>query len=106
MQQAHVSVISSRHEAGPLALLEAAAVGVPTVGTAVGHIMEWAPEAAVAVPIGNAEALAAALRQVLADEALRLRLARAAQLWALREDADYTAACFDTVYSELLRPRP
>jgi glycosyltransferase involved in cell wall biosynthesis len=105
MQQAHVSVISSRHEAGPLALLEAAAVGVPTVGTAVGHIVEWAPEAAVAVPIGNAEALAAALRQVLADEALRLRLARAAQLWALREDADYTAARFEKVYSELLRSR-
>jgi glycosyltransferase involved in cell wall biosynthesis len=105
MQQAHVSVISSRHEAGPLVLLEAAAVGVPTVGTAVGHIFEWATDAAIAVPVGDSAALAAALHQVLSDEPLRLRLARAAWLRALREDADYTAACFERLYSELLHQR-
>lgn len=104
MQQAHVSVISSRHEAGPVALLEAAAVGVPTVGTAVGHLVEWAPEAAMAVPVGDPAALAAALHQVLSDETLRLRLARAGWQWALREDADYTAACFGELYAELLHP--
>jgi glycosyltransferase involved in cell wall biosynthesis len=102
MQRAHVSVISSRHEAGPVVLLEAAAVGVPTVGTAVGHIHEWASDAALAVPVGDSDALAAALHQVLSDEVLRLRLARAAWLRALREDADYTAACFERLYSELL----
>src|SRR6185437_383855 len=95
MRQAHVSVICSRHEAGPVAVLEAAAVGVPTVGTAVGHIAEWAPDAAIAVPLGDDRALAAALDQVLRDEPLRLRLARAAWLRALREDADYTAGCFE-----------
>lgn len=103
MQRAHVAVISSRHEAGPVALLEAAALGVPTVGTAVGHIQEWATEAATAVPVGDAAALAAALHHVLSDEPLRLRLARAAWLWALREDADYTAACFGKLYCELLQ---
>lgn len=103
MQRAHVAVISSRHEAGPLALLEAAAVGVPTVGTAVGHIVEWAPAAAVAVPIGDSVALAAAMHQVLSDEPLRLRLARAASVWALHEDADYTVACFEKLYCDLLR---
>jgi glycosyltransferase involved in cell wall biosynthesis len=101
MQQAHVAVISSRHEAGPLVLLEAGAVGVPTVGTAVGHVFEWATDAAIAVPVGDSAALAAALHQVLSDEPLRLRLARAAWLRALREDADYTAACFERLYSEL-----
>jgi glycosyltransferase involved in cell wall biosynthesis len=105
IQQAHVSVISSRHEAGPLAFLEAAALGVPTVGTAVGHIAEWAPDAAIAVPIGDSEALAAALHEILTDESLRLRLARAAWMRALREDADYTAACFEALYSELRRSR-
>ena len=103
MQQAHVSVICSRHEAGPVAVLEAAAVGVPTVGTAVGHIAELASDAAIAVPVADAEALAAALDRVLRDEPLRLRLARAAWLWALREDADYTAACFERLYTELLQ---
>jgi glycosyltransferase involved in cell wall biosynthesis len=106
MQAAHVQVVSSRHEAGPVAVLEAAAVGVPTVGTAVGHVVEWAPGAAVAVPVGDAQSLAAALRQVLADEAFRLRLARAAWTRAVWEDADYTARCFEALYEELTPRSP
>jgi glycosyltransferase involved in cell wall biosynthesis len=104
MQRAHASVISSRHEAGPLVLLEAAAVGIPTVGTAVGHIAEWAPDAAIAVPVGDSDALAVALHDVLIDEPLRLRLARAAWLRALCEDADYTVGCFEKLYCDLLGP--
>lgn len=105
MQTAHLLVVSSRHEAGPVAVLEAAALGVPTVGTAVGHVAEWAPEAALAVPVGCWQSLAAALRQVLSDEALRLRLARAAWTRAVWEDADYTAGCFEAIYRELV-PEP
>jgi len=101
MQAAHVLVVSSRHEAGPVAVLEAAAMGVPTVGTAVGHVVEWAPEAALAVPVRDAQSLAAALSQVLGDEALRLRLARAAWTRAVWEDADYTAGSFEALYEEL-----
>ncbi len=101
MQAAHVLIVSSRHEAGPVAVLEAAAVGVPTVGTAVGHVAEWAPQAALAVPVGDWQSLAAALCRVLADEALRLRLARAAWTRAVWEDADYTAGCLETLYGEL-----
>lgn len=101
MQAAHVLVVSSRHEAGPVVVLEAAALGVPTVGTAVGHVAEWAPEGALAVPVADAQSLAAALRDVLGDEALRLRLARAAWTHAVWEDADYTADCFEALYREL-----
>lgn len=50
MQSADLLLMSSLHEAGPMVLLEAALVGVPTVGTAVGHLAEWAPSAALAVP--------------------------------------------------------
>jgi glycosyltransferase involved in cell wall biosynthesis len=105
MQAAHVLVVSSRHEAGPVAVLEAAALGVPTVGTAVGHVAEWAPEAALAVPVGDGQSLAAALAQVLTDEALRLSLARAAWIRAVWEDADYTAGCFEALYEELTSGR-
>jgi len=102
VRQAHVSVISSRHEAGPLVVLEGAAVGVPTVGTAVGHVAEWAPDAAIATPIGDSAALAAALNRVLMDEPMRLRLARAARDRALRYDADWTATSFERLYAQLL----
>jgi glycosyltransferase involved in cell wall biosynthesis len=85
LAHAHVLVMSSRHEAGPLVVLEAACVGVPTVGTAVGHIADWAPEAASAVPVGDAEALATALATLALDDEARLRLARAAQRRVERE---------------------
>jgi glycosyltransferase involved in cell wall biosynthesis len=101
MEAADLLVMSSRHEAGPLVLLEAAVVGVPTVGTAVGHIAEWSPLAALAVPTGDWEELAEAIRCVLDDEALRLQLATRAQRKALLEDADATARTFEGLYQRL-----
>jgi glycosyltransferase involved in cell wall biosynthesis len=102
VEAADLMILSSRHEAGPFAMLEAAVAGVPTVGTAVGHISEWSPAAAASVPIGNWESLAKAIGQLLDDEALRLRIAREALQRAVREDADYTAECFQTLYAALL----
>lgn len=94
-------VMSSLHEAGPLVLLEAAVAGVPTVGTAVGHIAEWSNEAALAVPVGDATAMADAIGRLLDDDALRMRLAEEAQRRALAEDADYTANAFEAMYRAL-----
>jgi glycosyltransferase involved in cell wall biosynthesis len=101
IESADLMIHSSRHETGPLAVLEAAVAGVPTVGTAVGHIAEWAPNAAVAVPIGDWSAMARAAQQLLDDDELRLRIAHEALRHAMREDADYTAARFMALYSDL-----
>jgi len=103
VEAAHVAVVSSRHEAGPLVALEAAAAGVPTVGTAVGHIADWSPRAALAVPCQNPAALAAALELVLDDEDLRLELANEAQRHAKNEDAEHTAREFAALYRHLAR---
>jgi len=105
MSASDLLVMSSLHEAGPLVLLEAAVAGVPTVGTAVGHIAEWSPSAALAVAVGDWVGLAAAIQQVLLDETLRCRLAEDAQRRALAEDADYTAHTFEALYRELLARR-
>ncbi|MFL6604190.1 MAG: glycosyltransferase family 4 protein [Steroidobacteraceae bacterium] len=105
IEAADILVMSSRHEAGPLAMLEAAVVGVPVVGTAVGHIAEWAPDAAVAVPVRDPVALAGAVSQLIHDEDLRFRIATAAHKRAVVEDADYTARQFETLYAELTRER-
>jgi len=101
MEESDLLVHTSRHEAGPIAVLEAALAGVPTVGTDVGHVNEWAPDAAVAVPVGDARALADAVIALLADEPRRLALARAAQQRAMAIDADHTAASFERLYGEL-----
>lgn len=105
VEAADLMVVSSRHETGPLAVLEAAAAGVPTVGTCVGHIAEWAPDAAIAVPVAEPRALASAVDRVLADEELRLRLAGAALKHATLEDADHTARSFEKLYAELVDGR-
>jgi glycosyltransferase involved in cell wall biosynthesis len=105
MEQADLLVMSSRHEAGPLVILEAAATGVPTVGTAVGHIAEWAPDAAVAVPTRDAAALARGMESLIVDEDRRLRIAHAAQARAAALDADYTAGEFAELHAALLSAR-
>lgn len=102
LARAHLHVITSRHEAGPLAVLEAAVLGVPCVGTAVGHLGEWAPQAARVVEPGDALGLAALLAGIAADEAARLRLAHEAQRRALAEDADHCHDQFERLYAELL----
>lgn len=101
MQRADLLVHSSRHESGPLVVQEAAVAGVPTVGTAVGHLVEWAPDAAVAVPVADPGALARAVEELLADEERRLAVARAAQERAMAKDADWTAGRILEIYGEL-----
>ena len=82
-------------------MLEAAVSGVPTVGTAVGHIAEWSPQASLAAPVGDFRALADAIERLLADEDLRLRTAAEAARRAREEDADHTARAFESLYEEL-----
>jgi glycosyltransferase involved in cell wall biosynthesis len=103
IEAAHLMVISSRHEAGPLVVLEAAVAGVPTVGTAVGHIAEWAPQAALAVPVAEPAALASAMIRMLTDDELRLRIAWEAHRRAVEEDADHTAQRFESIYRQLVK---
>jgi glycosyltransferase involved in cell wall biosynthesis len=102
-EAADLLVVSSRHEGAPLVAQEAGVAGIPTVGTAVGHIADWAPESAVAVPVGDAAALAAAIADLAIDEEKRLRLAHAAQRAASAVDADLTARTLRALYDDLIR---
>ncbi|MBS0365027.1 MAG: glycosyltransferase family 4 protein [Proteobacteria bacterium] len=105
VESAHLLVMSSRHETGPLVALEAAVVGVPTAGTAVGHIAEWAPQAALAVPVADPVALGSAIAVLLQDEPLRMRIAHQARQRAVVEDADHTANSLEAIYNRLARGR-
>ena len=101
-QRAHLHLLSSRHEAAGVVTLEAAASGLATVGTAVGYVADWADDRAVAVPVGNADALADGVITLLRDPARRTRLAQAARAWTLAHDADWTAREFERIYAELV----
>ncbi len=103
---ADLLIVSSRHEGAPLVAQEAGIAGVPTVGTSVGHIADWAPEAAMAVPVGDPRALSAALVDLALDEEKRLRLAHAAQKAASAVDADLTARTLRALYDDLRRSGP
>ena len=105
VDQADLMVFSSLSEGAPIAMLEAAIAGVPTVGTSVGHIAEYSPEAAIAVPKRDAKRLAAGIFRLAKNEDLRLRLAEAAQARAISEDADFTAAAFLDLYARAIHAR-
>jgi glycosyltransferase involved in cell wall biosynthesis len=103
-ERAHLYVQSSRHEGGGIAVLEAAAAGLPIVGTRVGYVSDWHPRAAAAVAPGDADALAAAILTLLADGAQRAALALAAHDLALRHDVDSAAARLSGLYESLRAP--
>jgi glycosyltransferase involved in cell wall biosynthesis len=64
----------------------------------VGILADWAPDAAVPVPMADPAAIAEAVAALLADEDRRLRVAAAAQRRALAEDADHAAARVLEIY--------
>ncbi len=103
LRSAHLHIVSSHHESQCVAVLEAALAGVPTVGTRVGLVADLAPHAAIAVPVGDAEALAAAVQSTLMDTQRRDELAHAAQQYALANDATSTASRFEALYEEARR---
>jgi glycosyltransferase involved in cell wall biosynthesis len=99
---AHLYVQSSRHEAAGAAVMEAAACGVPIVGTRVGYVADWDAEAAVAVPPADAPALARAIVEALHDPARRAYLAAHARAFAETHDVDWTATELERLYASLL----
>jgi glycosyltransferase involved in cell wall biosynthesis len=102
-RKAHLFVQSSLHESMGAAVLEAAATGVPTVGTNVGVVAEMAPKAALAVPVRDPSALANAIVDLLDHPDRRQSLARAAQDFADTYNADWTAAQFQVIYDRVIQ---
>jgi glycosyltransferase involved in cell wall biosynthesis len=108
-RQAHLHVMSSRHESQAVVVSEAAAAGLPTVGTDVGIVAELAPERAWAAPVGDDQALAQGILTLLRDPDRRERMGRAARDWARRHDVGWTVCQFEEIYAQLVarqaRPR-
>jgi glycosyltransferase involved in cell wall biosynthesis len=94
-------VLSSRYEAQCMAALEAAACGLPVVGTCVGILPELAPEAAALAQPGDPVGLAGAIAEVLDDPERRCMMgeaarARVADEFALAHCVERLRSLYDT----------
>ena len=101
LAEADLYVQSSLHEAAGVAVLEAAASGVPTVGTLAGYVADWARTKAVAVGDAIPESLADAILTLHADPDRRRSIAAAARTFAIAHDATFAASRFDQLYQSL-----
>jgi glycosyltransferase involved in cell wall biosynthesis len=101
--RSHLMVLPSRHEAAGVAVLEAAACSLATVGTDVGYVSEWALRgAARAVRVGDAADLARAILDLLRDREARRRMAEEARVLSCAHNADWTAGRFEELYQQLV----
>jgi len=104
----HVYVQASAFEGLPNAVLEAAALGVPLVATAVGGLAEILEDgrSALLVPHGDPRQLGAAIARVLADDALALHLSQGALELASRLTVQAEQEQWLALYRRLLAEAP
>ncbi len=101
-QRAQLFLLSSRHEAQSMVALEAAACGLPVVGTRVGVLPELAPGAARVAPVGDATGLADGIAELLRDEPSRIRSGQVAREIAVAEyRLERCATRFHDLYIEV-----
>jgi sugar transferase (PEP-CTERM/EpsH1 system associated) len=104
-----VFALSSDSEGMPMALLEAWAAGVPVVSTNVGGIPELIEEGRTGLLVGpgNDEALAAALKELLADPARARALGEAGRAEVVKRfGLDRTVAAYEAAYCGSTTTRP
>lgn len=104
-RQAHLLLQTSLHESQSVTLLEAAAAGVPTVGTPVGLLHDISPKAGAQTGSFFPEDFADAIETVLLDPEKRAFLARHAQQFSLSYSAEWTANQFESLYYNVVTNR-
>lgn len=94
-------VQSSLHEASGASVLEAAASGVPTVGTLAGYVADWSPTKALALGDAIPESLADTILTLHADPDRRRSMAALARTFSIAHDVTWSTGRFDQVYRSL-----
>jgi glycosyltransferase involved in cell wall biosynthesis/GNAT superfamily N-acetyltransferase len=108
MAACDVFTLASKWEGLPVAVMEACALGLPIVATAVGGLVEEFTDGvdALLVPPGDAERLADALAQVAEDPSLRSRLADASRAKAGSFDIANAVEALEAAYLRVAPDRP
>lgn len=100
-----VFVLASRWEGLPVAIMEACALGLPLVTTAVGGLKERFTDGVDVrfVPSSDPVALADAIQELASDDELRARLAAASSRRAADFDVTRAARRIEAIYDEVCR---
>ncbi len=103
-QRAHIFVLPSYDEGMPNVVLEAMACGLPIVATNIRGNREVVSdgENGILVPPGDVEALRGALRDLIMDEGLRLRMGEASRAQALHHDWSRAAERYLAISREIV----
>lgn len=105
LREIDVMVLSSDSEGLPNVLIEACAMGVPCIATAVGGVPEvLSDNAGILIEPGSVDALAQAMQQMLSPETRKM-YARRARTVAERFSIEETARQYASLYEELLACR-
>jgi len=102
-----VFALASRHEGGPLAVIEALAMGLPVVATAVGVVPDVVTDGVegLLVPPRRADLLAEALGRLVVDPARRSAMAAAALRRADDLEVERTVRRLEELYRDLAASR-
>jgi colanic acid/amylovoran biosynthesis glycosyltransferase len=102
---ASLLLVTSRHEGQSMVAVEAAASGIPIVGTHVGVLPDLG-SGALTVPLGDEAALVAAVTRMLDDPARAAAMGAAGRLAVVaRHDLDRTSADLMAHYETLVSRR-
>ena len=99
LANADLYVQSSLHEAAGVSVLEAAAHGLPVIGSKAGYVADWAPDRALAIDSPDPASLAAAIVALHHDRADAAAMSARARDWVLERDASWVAQQFDELYT-------
>jgi glycosyltransferase involved in cell wall biosynthesis len=93
---AEIAVVPSLYEGFGIPAAEAMACGTPVISTSGGALPEVVGNAGILVPPGNADALAAAIRQLLGDKQTQQRMSEAGRRM-VKEKFNWERAANETV---------
>jgi len=101
MSRSDLYVQTSLHEAAGVSVLEAAAAGVPTVGTLAGYVADWSPTKAMGISNATPGSLAEGILMMYDNADRRRSMAALARTFSITHDTSWSAAEFDQLYRRL-----